>query len=602
MGARLPGLRRIGAAAVVLAPAALALLAAAPSALADDGGAEQLLAEKWAPYVEVQQQAAECGAGEPYLPTPVETVLGRDDVVLRAADGTVIATAPTAADLYAAPDDAHLDFPGNALEPKCDYERWFREVNGDRPASVYARVVTDPDEPDVLVLQYWLFWVFNDWNDKHEGDWEMFQLVFDVPTAREALDHEPIELAAAQHEGAERRSFPRLETRDGHPIVYPSAGSHATYYSNDRWFGASASAGFGCDNTLAPSTSLRPEVVLLPSEVTGPDDPFAWLEWEGRWGERQPAFNNGPTGPNTKTQWSSPIGWMNDEGRASSISLPAQGSAVTDFFCSVSRQGSLLFIRFLQEPWAVATAVMLTIAFIVWAVRVNVPILRRASAQLRSHRRRFLPISGLVLFGGMAIAAVQSLLLLIPGDETAGLVLVVGTLASLAVSVVASSSTITLLHDIRSGADVTESPVRRGLRSPALRTAAPLAAITLIAAVIPALSLVLLLAWCVAPSVAASESLRMRQAAARSFRLTRGHRRRVALVTVLTFLVATVPGPLTGTVVLLLTGASFAVVNLISGVFGALLVPWLGSVIWALYLELSGDPIAWGAPKSSESA
>ncbi|MBU6315716.1 MAG: hypothetical protein KGR47_04350 [Acidobacteria bacterium] len=581
---------------------AAAAIPVAPSVNAEGADAEQSLAEKWAPFVEVQQQASECGPGEPYLPTPVETVLGRDDVVLRAADGSVITTAPTAADLYAAPDDAHLDFPGNALEPNCDYERWFREVNGDQAPSVYARVVTDPDEPDLLVLQYWFFWVFNDWNDKHEGDWEMFQMVFDAPTAQEALDREPIELAAAQHEGAERRSFDRLETRDGRPVVYPSAGSHATYYSSDRWFGASASAGFGCDNTLAPSDSLRPEVVLLPAEVSGPDDPFAWLAWEGRWGEQQPAFNNGPTGPNTKTQWGDPIGWMSDNGRSSSISLPARGSAVTDFFCSASRQGSLLFIRFLREPWAVLAALAVLVAFIVWAVRTNLPILKRASAQLRSHRRRFLPISAFVLLGGMGIAATQSLLLLIPGDETTGLVLVLGTLASLSVSVIASASTITLLRNIRSGAEPTDRPVRRGLRSAALRTSAPVTAIVLVAALIPAASLGLLLAWCVAPSVAAFEGLRPWQAATRSFRLTRGRRWRVVVITILTFVVATVPGPLTGTVVLLLTGASFALVNLIAGVFGALLVPWLGSVICALYLELSGDPVAWGAPKSSEHA
>jgi hypothetical protein len=574
-----------------------ALCTVPPTAHADDSSPEQQLADRWAPFVEVQQQPTECGPGEPYLPTTVESVLGRDDVLLRAADGTVLKSAPTAADLFAAPADAHLDLPGNALEPGCDYERWFRELNGDRKPSVYARLVTDPEEPDLLVLQYWLFWVFNDWNDKHEGDWEMFQMVFDAPTAQDALGRDPIEIAAAQHEGAERRSFGRLETRGGHPVVYPSAGSHATYYSSDHWFGASASSGFGCDITLGPSNSLRPEVVLMPAEVGGAQDPFAWLAWEGRWGERQPAFNNGPTGPNTKTQWTSPIGWMNDNGRASSISLPAQGSAVTDFFCSASRQGSLLFIRFLQEPWAVAAVVALVAALVAWAVRSNLPILRRASAQLRTHRRRFLPISLFVLFGGMAIAGAQSLLLLLPGDETSGIVFVLGTLASLAVSVTASASTITLLRDIREGTQVSDGPVRRGVRSAAMRTAAPLALLTLVATVVPVVALALLFAWCVAPSAAAFESLRPRQAAARSWRLTRGRRWRVAAVTLLTFVVATVPGPLVGTLLLVATGASFALVNLIAGIFGALLVPWLGSVICALYFELSGDPVAWGAPK-----
>jgi hypothetical protein len=36
------------------------------------------------------------------------------------------------------------------------------------------------------VVQYWFFWYFNDWNDKHEGDWEGVQVLFDATTAVEA--------------------------------------------------------------------------------------------------------------------------------------------------------------------------------------------------------------------------------------------------------------------------------------------------------------------------------------------------------------------------------------------------------------------------------
>ena len=49
----------------------------------------------------------------------------------------------------------------------------------------------------------------------------------------------------------------------------------------------------------------------------GADDPerlgsaraptIPWIAFEGRWGELQPAFFNGPTGPNLKTQWTHPI-------------------------------------------------------------------------------------------------------------------------------------------------------------------------------------------------------------------------------------------------------------------------------------------------------
>jgi hypothetical protein len=56
---------------------------------------------------------------------------------------------------------------------------------------VYAHVATDPGYPGRLALQYWLFYVYNDWNNLHEGDWEMIQLVFDAGSARDALDRGP---------------------------------------------------------------------------------------------------------------------------------------------------------------------------------------------------------------------------------------------------------------------------------------------------------------------------------------------------------------------------------------------------------------------------
>ena len=30
-----------------------------------------------------------------------------------------------------------------------------------------------PRHPGRIALQYWLFYVFNDFNNLHEGDWEM---------------------------------------------------------------------------------------------------------------------------------------------------------------------------------------------------------------------------------------------------------------------------------------------------------------------------------------------------------------------------------------------------------------------------------------------
>ena len=77
-------------------------------------------------------------------------------------------------------------------------------TEGSAPTT-YAHVATDPDRPGKLVLQYWFFYVYNDWNNLHEGDWENVQLVFDARDAREALEREPVSIGYSQHEGAEAR-------------------------------------------------------------------------------------------------------------------------------------------------------------------------------------------------------------------------------------------------------------------------------------------------------------------------------------------------------------------------------------------------------------
>ena len=42
---------------------------------------------------------------------------------------------------------------------------------------------------------------------------------------------------------------------------------------------------------------MRP--IQVPTHP-GPDSRFAWLNYEGRWGQKEASFNNGPTGPSTK--------------------------------------------------------------------------------------------------------------------------------------------------------------------------------------------------------------------------------------------------------------------------------------------------------------
>ena len=127
----------------------------------------------------------------------------------------------------------HLDFPGSALHPGCDYERWGAGSPRGQQPTVYAHVATDPDIPGKLALQYWFFYVFNDFNNLHEGDWEMIQLDFDAAdAARGARAGIRSRSATASTRGP---SAPTGATTSSSSSTaptrsfYPAAGSHANY-------------------------------------------------------------------------------------------------------------------------------------------------------------------------------------------------------------------------------------------------------------------------------------------------------------------------------------------------------------------------------------
>src|SRR5205809_2799131 len=87
----------------------------------------------------------------------------------------------------------------------------------------------------------------------------------------------------------------KLDLVDGtHPVVYPAAGSHANKFTAALYLGSSADAGVGCDNTVGPHRELRPVVKTIPSDPAAAKSTFPWISFEGRWGELQAAFFNGP--------------------------------------------------------------------------------------------------------------------------------------------------------------------------------------------------------------------------------------------------------------------------------------------------------------------
>ncbi len=563
----------------------------------------EALAERFSPVVVVRDADDPCGDGEHYEPIAVDSLFGRDDVQLLLANRPQKA-APAAGDLAGEGEGTHLDLPGDPLKPGCGYSQWAAALNA--PPTVYSRVATDPAVPGQLALQYWLFWPYNDWNDRHEGDWEMIQLNFDASTAADALTADPATTIFAQHEGGETAAWtdPKVHRDGDHIAVYPGQGSHASYYDQRLWFGKSAASGFGCDNTSVGSgvtaRRLDPEVVMLT------DQP--WLTYTGRWGAQAPSFNNGPTGPNTKTQWAHPIEWSQDEGRPDAVELPRAPGGATKMFCRVTEAGSLAFIAVLGSPIAVGVGVVLALVLLGWLVfgtrwrsvdpthleqpRRTGEVLISAFGVLWRSPRLFLPLAGALL---LALAGLRVALLWVNRPQPTGDLTDVNgaaagplawfanaTLGVLVVGVIVMTATLAMArtHQIagrlpRQGTSLFARPVVTG-------AGLLLAGTYLMMAFVP-LGLVVLAFWALSSPWAVANDGSVQNSLANGKRLTRGRRPSTAgLVAGIAFIVAL--GPMVGALLLLGTGLPRPLVWLLSSVILALASVWCGvAAVLALY-------------------
>lgn len=613
--------RQAGLLAVVLG---LVTLLTAPAARAQPSSSvEQQLAERFAPIVMVDRNDGSCGDGKPFHPAPVSSVLGRSDVKLVAPDGSVVTTAPAAADLFRLGDGYHLDLPGNPLDPGCTYQRWWESIASENPPTTYARVATDPEHPGKIALQYWFWWVLNDWNDKHEGDWEMIQLVFDESTAEAALASEPTLAMYAQHEGGQYKEWsnPGLQREGDHVFAYPASGSHADYFEANRWFGKSSQTGFGCDSTEGPFDRTEPAVVLMPSSTEGitAADPFAWLTFEGRWGQKEPSFNNGPQGPNTKLQWDHPITWVDSEGRTSAVAVPAVGNAASNLFCSVATTGSLLFIGFLDTPWQMAIFLLVVIVALALVVRATrwrpaepMPVqAERRAGQLftaalvlqRRHIGTYARLGLVVLVGGLGAVALERIVLALTrlGDvaETAGassgwsvpVALLAGSLVTLPVLAFTRAASTGVVADLAEGRDPSFRSAARWALEPAGGFLTALFMLLLLGAGLAVLLLFpvvvwLLARWAVATPSAVADRTGVRGGLRESSRLTKHHRLRSLAVTAVANIVMNFVGPLVGMLALVATSFGFGVVNLLTAVVNMVLVPWAGTVLGLMREDL----------------
>jgi hypothetical protein len=218
-----------------------------------------------------------------------------------------------------------------------------------------------------------MWYTFNDWNNTHEGDWEMVQVVFETTSIAEALTMDPIVVGYAQHGGGELADWDddKIHRTDGHLVAFPAAGSHGTFYGSETYIGwGEDGSGFGCDLTTSPQKQFEMSVVVVPDQID-PAGPFAWLLFGGRWGERAPSIWDGPLGPNVNRRWSDPFTatrfW-----RSTSLAIPSTtmaGPNATRLFCSLTKHGSVFVTRIVVHPLRLLVAVLVILGLIAWLVK-----------------------------------------------------------------------------------------------------------------------------------------------------------------------------------------------------------------------------------------
>ncbi len=615
----------VAAAAFVVAAAGYATLA--PSAAAHDVQAtlaqQRELAERYAPVVRLVVGREDCGPGLHYVPIDVGALFDEPTVALRGPWGNdLVQISPTAKDLGRGLWGYHLDFPGNALQPGCDYLHWQQHLGAERDPTTYAHIASDPAHPGKLALQYWFFYVFNDWNNLHEGDWEMIQIVFDASTVEEALHQSPVEVGYSQHEGAERAAWddPKLERVGTHPVVHPADGSHANFYGEALYLGSSASEGVGCDDTRGPTVDVRPAVVTIPSDQAAARAQYPWIAFEGRWGELRPAFFNGPEGPNLKDQWTHPITWAEDW-RSRSYTVPGStlfGRGATGFFCGAVAHGSRSLVHLVANPLlfilvlgGLALLAIFLLSRTTWRPSAPLHLGRRrawgqvlaASGRMYVARwRLFVALGVLFVPIGLLITLVQAVVLHATnvfavqigqgsGGAAGFVALALGTTFTLLGLGVVQAATARALVELDAGRPIGPVHAYRFSFVHAKRLFGALlvavVVVALLASSLYLLPIAIWLAgrWAIVVPVVELEDRGARAALRRSRHLTRRHWLKVASLVVAGGALVLVLGPLIGAVLILATSAPFWLVNIVAGVIYAVTMPFVALTTAYVYFD-----------------
>jgi hypothetical protein len=627
-------MRRPGWLATLLVLSASASLLLAASAEADTSPEQRQLVSTYAPELMLREQtdAGNCKTTEEQYnpPTTVSTVLVNPAVKLvHFVNGkdVPVKSGPTAADIAGLGDDYYLDLPGDPLDVNCrtgSYPKDFAKLreDDDARALTYAHIATEPGHSG-FVVQYFFFYYFNQFNDLHEGDWEGMQIAFDADTAAEALQQGPSQIALFQHAGGERANWDdtKVQKSGTHPIVYPAAGSHATFYDDAIYIqNGSHGSGVGCDNTSKPLVRSDPTPIIVPT-AAAPGSEFQWLSFLGHWGQREKGFNNGPQGPTTKGQWLRPFTWM-DGIRQDSPRLPGGailGPAPATAFCgAIAGISGFINLEAKTTLGAIGLGLALILLIVVpplftrWRP-VDLSSLRhpwtfgqlvRGARQLYGrHWRTMLLIAAIGFVMLAAIEGLQYLFVQLNGSNDFTLRIhpfgatleFTGSFGGIAHPIgfaFVSGAVVAFMRQLEEGKEAGSLASYRAIYQRLWRVVGGqlLATFLVFAMIITVIGIpfaaYFYIAWQFVQQEILFKDSSIREALKGSHALVRGHWWRTVLVAGFLFVLGVVTGPVLG-FFLIFANLSADLVNLIGSVVYALLIPYIAIGRTLLYFDLS---------------
>jgi hypothetical protein len=171
------------------------------------------LAQQFAPTLRLS-------SAEHFRPVAAQDYLARSVLKVGAPPrGKTSQAHPTLFTLPVTPAATYLDVQNAEPYRSASQYRVLEQQLETRRPTVYWRLVRQPSTGRIAI-EYWFLYLYNDFLDRHEADWEGVTVFVENGT--------PLGVSYSQHKGRVWSAWPAA-TPDTHPVVYVAAGSHANY-------------------------------------------------------------------------------------------------------------------------------------------------------------------------------------------------------------------------------------------------------------------------------------------------------------------------------------------------------------------------------------